>query len=158
MKIYIAGAITSNPNYIKQFAAAEKKLIAEGFAVINPVKNRGFTYPEYIDMGLNELMRCDAIYMLNGFEKSQGAKLELFYAVTTGKKIFAEGALVNIDIDSGKVKTLSIDELTEICTDNDRVCEYCNYFNVKSGCMSATIEETECKAAFKAYLTAKLCL
>lgn len=88
MKVYIAGAITNNPDYKEQFAEAEKKLIAEGNAVVNPVKNLGFEYKDYIDMGLCELMHCEAIYMLPGFEKSKGAMLEFTYAVTVGMKIF----------------------------------------------------------------------
>ena len=154
MKIYIAGAITNNPNYVEQFAAAEKKLIAEGYAVINPVKNSGFTYPEYIDMGLNELMRCDAIYMLKGYENSQGAKLELMYAVTTGKKVFSEGAIANIDIGGKKVKTITIDELTKIVFDDDCLCSYCIYHDEKSGCN--TTDDFACQDAFKTYLTDKL--
>ena len=90
MKIYIAGAITGDPNYALRFAEAESKLIAEGHAVINPVKNLGFDYKEYIDMGLCELMRCEAIYLLKGYEKSKGAMLELHYAVTTDMKILYE--------------------------------------------------------------------
>ena len=90
MKVYIAGAITNNPNYREQFKAAEERLIAAGHAVINPCKNEGFTYREYINMGLCELMHCDAIYLLNGYEQSTGATLEHDYARTVGLEIIKE--------------------------------------------------------------------
>lgn len=90
MKIYIAGAISSNPDYEKQFKAAEEKLKTEGHAVVNPVKNWGFGYKEYIDMGLCELMRCEAIYLLEGWKSSPGANLELHYANTVGLQIYEQ--------------------------------------------------------------------
>ena len=90
MKIYIAGAISNNPDYEKQFSEAEKRLLEQGHAVINPVKNFGFEYKDYIDMGLCELMHCEAIYLLNGYENSVGALLEMSYAMATGLKIFNE--------------------------------------------------------------------
>ena len=90
MKVYIAGAISSNPNYEKQFEEAERSLLEEGHAVINPVKNEGFDYKEYIDMGLCELMRCEAIYLLEGWEKSPGANLELTYALTVGLQVYEQ--------------------------------------------------------------------
>lgn len=87
MKIYIAGSITNNPNYMRQFLSAETELLKQGHAVINPVKNLGFEYKEYIDMGLCELMRCEAIYLLKGWQESAGANLEYTYAETVGMKI-----------------------------------------------------------------------
>lgn len=88
MKIYIAGAITNNPFYKEQFAEAEKTLTAQGHQVINPTKNPGTSYKDYIDTGLFELMKCDAIFLLDGWEKSDGANLEYVYAVTTGMDIY----------------------------------------------------------------------
>ncbi len=84
MKVYIAGKITGNPDYIKQFAEAEEELKASGHTVLNPVKNKGFSYKEYIDMGLCELMKCDGIYLLDGWQESSGARLEFLYAMVTG--------------------------------------------------------------------------
>ena len=91
MKIYIAGKITGNPNYKEQFADAEKKLKAEGHQVINPTwKPLGLSYKRYIDMGLSELMQCDAIYMLDNWRYSTGARFEYIYALTVKLKIRQE--------------------------------------------------------------------
>lgn len=87
MKVYISGSITSNKDYEKQFKNKEEELKKLGHAVINPVKNLGFSYREYIDMALCELFKCDVIYMLKGYEESKGALLELQYAKTVGMTI-----------------------------------------------------------------------
>ena len=84
MKVYIAGAISNNPDYMEQFAAAGEYLKKEGHEVYNPAKNQGYTYKDYIDIGLYELSHCDGIYLLKGYENSAGAKLEHLYAKTTG--------------------------------------------------------------------------
>lgn len=38
MKVYIAGKITNNANYEKEFKEAEEYLKSKGYVVINPVK------------------------------------------------------------------------------------------------------------------------
>lgn len=88
MKVYIAGSITNNPNYIDDFAEAELFFKERGHAVINPVKNLGFDYKDYIDMGLCELMKCDAICFIEKTDDSMGSNLELVYAMTTKMKIY----------------------------------------------------------------------
>ncbi len=87
MKIYISGAITNNPDYEQQFEAAEKAFEAEGLTPVNPAKNNGYDYKSYIDIGLIELMNCEAIYMLPGWQKSTGARLELQYAKAVGLEV-----------------------------------------------------------------------
>ena len=87
MKVYIAGKITGNPNYKKEFAEAEEWLKTIGYTPINPAKNQCQSYREYIDAGLKQLMECEAIYLLPNYEDSKGALLEYQYAITTEMKI-----------------------------------------------------------------------
>ena len=94
-KIYIAGPVTGDPDYIEKFNKAEEKLKGEGWTVINPVKVNAnlpddTTWDQYLHMGYAMLDMCDSIFMLPGFEKSKGATKELEYAQEHGVTIYLD--------------------------------------------------------------------
>ena len=48
------------------------------------------TYQEYMNISIELLKMCDAIFMLNGYERSKGAKAEYAYMYSIGKPIYLE--------------------------------------------------------------------
>lgn len=94
-KIYISGAINGTKDYLERFEVAEKKLVEDGYSVVNPAKIMSFlptdtTYEQYMDMGIIMLDMCQQIYMLKGWEKSLGANREFGYALAKGMTILNE--------------------------------------------------------------------
>ena len=94
-KIYIAGPVTGDPEYIEKFNKAEEKLKGEGWTVINPVKVNAnlpddTTWDQYLHMGYAMLDMCDSIFMLPGFKNSKGAIKELEYAQEQGMTIYLD--------------------------------------------------------------------
>lgn len=94
--IYISGAIT-NIGVQKASAIFNRKEIElhdKGYAVINPCRTSS-TLPEldhdgYMVVSMAMLSLCDTIYMLKGWEKSDGAKEELQYALEHGYDVILE--------------------------------------------------------------------
>ena len=81
MRVYIAGKITGNPDYEDQFAEAENKLRAGGYDPINPAANpEQPSWVEYMKQSLKQLLTCDAIALLDGWQQSKGASLEAHVA------------------------------------------------------------------------------
>jgi hypothetical protein len=77
MKIYISGKITGNPNYKAEFAEAEELIRRNGHIAVNPATMfEGVENSKALLLGLNELFLCDAILMLEGYGKSNGAFIE----------------------------------------------------------------------------------
>lgn len=113
-KIYIAGAITNNAGYMEQFAAAEEMLKEKGYAVYNPAKNYADSYKGYIDLGLSQLMECDAAYFLEGFRDSTGAMLEYTYAKAVGLEIITEEGEITMNESVAKPISISIEEYTKL--------------------------------------------
>lgn len=78
MKVYLSGAITNNKQYKRQFKKAERKVKKQGYKVFNPCAIPNiFSYSEFMKIDIAALECCNKIYMLKGWEKSRGAKMEL---------------------------------------------------------------------------------
>jgi len=106
MKVYISGKIGEevlSEATRQKFAKAEAMLRAKGFDAFNPTtsglgqhaesiaKIEGTTfYEEILLLDLHQLKYCDAIYMLADWSESNGANVELDYAMATGKQLFWE--------------------------------------------------------------------
>lgn len=93
MKVYISGAVTGTDDYMERFANAEAYLKTKYDVVINPSRvTAALPYPatkwgQYMDVTLACLKDCDAIYMLDGWEKSKGAQIEKLYAEGSGMDV-----------------------------------------------------------------------
>jgi len=87
-KIYISGAITSDPAYRQKFATAEKRLEHQGHIAINPARlPAGLDYEEYMYIHLATITICDSIYMLPCWKDSPGAQREKHFAEVLGKEV-----------------------------------------------------------------------
>ena len=96
MKIYISGPITGTSDYMERFNNAQKYLESKGHSVVNPALvnsnlPKDTSYDDYMKMSFCMLDMCDAIYMLNGYDKSAGSKLELARARKLHIDVYREG-------------------------------------------------------------------
>ena len=95
--IYISGRITGNKSWKEDFQKAEDYLkgrTEEG--IINPLQldkesqeiwGKNPTYVQYMIHNIHELIFCNSIYMLRGWRRSKGARLEHHIAKVLGMKI-----------------------------------------------------------------------
>ena len=94
MKIYISGPMTGlfELNF-PAFYQCEKRIHENGHAVVNPARLNvlsGGDWAQCMRKDIAELLTCDAIAMLQGWEKSKGALLERHIAESLGMVILAE--------------------------------------------------------------------
>lgn len=95
MKIYISGKITGEKHFKRKFAKAEREVKRLGHEVINPAKMnahmpKSSSWEEYMIVSLAELSTADAIYMLQDWQNSKGARIEYRYAEEKHKVIIYE--------------------------------------------------------------------
>lgn len=95
MKVYISGKINGlHPFYSQmRFAIAEKKLKEKGFEVVNPWRidvSDCKDWDEYMIRDLEELRKCEAIYLLSNWQDSNGALVEYHFAMGKNLQILHE--------------------------------------------------------------------
>lgn len=89
MKIYIAGPMTGYHDFNRAaFNAVAEGISAEGDVALNPaILPNGLSQREYMDVCVAMIRCADAIHMLPGWEKSEGAVAEHALAKKLGLKI-----------------------------------------------------------------------
>jgi hypothetical protein len=92
-RLYISGAMSGRPDFgFPQFNAAASHLRRIGWEVVNPAETDGgdtsreYTY--YLRKDIEQLLRCDAIVLLPGWEDSRGANIEKQVAEVIGLKVY----------------------------------------------------------------------
>lgn len=92
MRTYISGPITHDPNYKIHFELAANRLRAQDISCFNPAEAEipNGTWEDYMRYDLKGLLTCRAIYMLKGWRRSKGARLERKIAKALGFLIIYE--------------------------------------------------------------------
>lgn len=93
---YLSGPMTGLPDYNRPaFNKAAEFLRNQGYAVWNPAEefDANYIYPRkiYMRRDIEALLKCDSLVLLNGWENSAGARLELAIAQELEMNIFFLG-------------------------------------------------------------------
>lgn len=99
-KIYVSGKMTGIKDFnYPEFNRVTKALRKIGHEVVSPVEicrhldNTSASWQDYMDICLPAIDSCDTIYLLEGWEQSKGAKLELARAIEKELKIVQQSAI-----------------------------------------------------------------
>lgn len=90
MKIYVAGPITGVEGYRQNFEKACEYLVDEGYEVASPTwfdaqgEMLQWGWNEYMRATIQMMLNCDGVALLDGWEKSKGAQVEVDLANKIG--------------------------------------------------------------------------
>lgn len=95
MKVYISGKISGTDliKTRKHFAAVAKATKRLGYEPVNPLENglsEHDTWEAHMLKDIIDLLQCNAIYMLQGWQESKGARIEHYIATEIGIPITYE--------------------------------------------------------------------
>ena len=91
--IYIAGKISNNPTFQKDFSKAVQSLKDKGYKhIVNPccISCLDLKYEQYLSITFAMIDISDAVYFLSNWKESDGAKREYLYATSKQKEILYE--------------------------------------------------------------------
>jgi hypothetical protein len=92
-RVYISGPITGRPDgNIEAFCDAALDILTAGNYPVNPhdvgyLLSPGSSWLDYMRVDIKALVDCDEIYMLRGWWRSRGARLEWVIAQGLGMKV-----------------------------------------------------------------------
>jgi len=127
MTVYIAGPMTGIENYnFEKFNAKAAELIEKGWRVLNPAKIPIMPdYKTYYPINCAMLDGSDAIYLLDGWEDSKGARKELFYAIDHDIPVLFESVGSVARLLDHRMHSIGISELPDCNTcDKKNRCTY----------------------------------
>lgn len=93
---YVSGPMTGIPEFnFPAFAAKTAELRAEGLTVVSPHEvagDLGHPWDYYLRKDIRALMDCTHVVLLDGWEASRGARLEVHIARALGMTVIEPGA------------------------------------------------------------------
>ena len=93
-KVYISGKMSGlkEEEFKAIFKEAEEELLGKGYEVVNPCEIDYIPedYAGQLLIALGELAKCDAIYLLDNWVESNGARCEYWFAKGMGLEIITE--------------------------------------------------------------------
>lgn len=93
MKLYIAGPMSQLPEFnYPAFMDAERQLVASGYEVENPARPGqvdGWTWRDYMKRGIRQMLDCEGVALLPGWQHSRGAQIEAALATQFGMRLWS---------------------------------------------------------------------